>query len=257
MSSDPEHDWVRRMLSDATQEQEPAPDWVAARIEDTLAQLRQEGPPRQGAHGGSTVVEMTPRRHRRWAGVLIAAAAITVGGYSVGASGLLGDLTGGEAESTSAADAGGSARDSAPEAGALLEAPGVASLSSGSLRADARLLARELSGGAASDSAGELSAPPQVQGEAAEEARDGLAEAQEGLASKGAAGAGEDDEAGRAAVAAPCSPLATSVRGILSPVTFDGAPATAVVRSLDDGRTRVQVWSCDGTRRLAQVAVRP
>ena len=72
-----EHDAVRRLLADARAD-EPMPPEVTARMDDVLAELRRE------QTGSGTVTTLPAPHRRRTAGVLlVAAAAIVVGGVSV------------------------------------------------------------------------------------------------------------------------------------------------------------------------------
>lgn len=251
------HDWVRRVLAETGARPEPAPDWVARRVEETLGTLREEHPP--GSAGA--VVQMTPRRHRRWAAGLLAAAALAVGGYSLSATGVLGGTGSGGAESVTAGDAaagdaGGGTADRKPA--------GVPALSSESLRADARVLAADPVT-AVTGNGEELAGLPAPVPEAARDDRlqqggdservqqDYSAQAESQDAASSAAGKQREPRASLDLCASP----PRSVPGTRRAVTFDSQPATAVVRRLDDGRVMVQVWACESARRLAQVTVRP
>ncbi len=240
-----DHDWVRDLLAEAGSEHERAPDWVNRRIASTLEELAAEparpalleDPEDPEDPEVAEVTVMTPRRQRRWGVALLAAAAITVGGYSLGATGVLGGVTGGEADSasTGAGTTQGQA-DAAAEAGE--PDAGAAVLSSQSLRVDARDLARDLS----------------LRPEAPLEAPLDALSAEPGSD----AGAAGTDSTGAATRELPdCEPPPAAVRGTREAVRFDGEPATATVRRLDASRTRVQVWSCAGDAKVAQVTVRP
>lgn len=251
--SDDEHDWVRRMLADAGRSPEPTPDWVSARIEETLDELHAER-----ASTPAEVVEMTPRRHRRWGAALLAAAAVAVGGYSIGATGVIGSVSGGSSEESSATDAGAeSGASAAPEAGSP-ETGDVVALSSATLRADARTLARDLPAALlAPDAVDAL--PGSQQGEVTQDDAGG-AWAEESTEPDRTGGDPLVESSTRGAVGAgvgSCDAVPVSLRGSRRAVTLDGEPATAVVRRVEGGRARVEVWSCNGSRRLAQVTVRP
>jgi hypothetical protein len=237
-----EHEWVRRMLAEAGRTPEPMPPDVAARldrvVQDSVAEttpdpsvmdsssVRSESP-----RPDSGVVAMTPRRHRRWAGALLAAAAVTVAGYSVTATGLLDDVRGGTGESRTVGDAAGgdapaseTSGDSAPEAALGVDpTAGVPALSSARLRRDAaRLLPTE---------------------------------AERSRSSAQGQGATADAPPG-AAEQAGCVPPPAGVRGRRTSVTLDGRPATAVVRAARSGaRAVVEVWDCDAPSRLARVVL--
>ena len=253
---DDDHDWVRRVLAETGARPEPAPDWVGRRVEETLDSLREERP----YDSAGVVVEMTPRRHRRWAAGLLAAAAVAVGGYSLGATGVLGEIGGGGAESVTAGDAAAGDAGSDTAAG---EPAGVPALSSQSLRADARLLVSE-EPTATAGSGEELAGLPAPVPEAAEDGalqpggdsergqRDHSAQAE----SQDASSTATKQREPRASLDRCASPP-RSLPGTRRAVTYDSEPATAVVRRLADGQVRVQVWSCESPRRLAQVTVRP
>ena len=254
---DNDHDWVRRVLAETGARPEPAPEWVGRRVEETLDLLREERP--DDSAGG--VVEMTPRRHRRWAAGLLAAAAVAVGGYSLGATGVLGEIGGGEAESVTAGDAAaGDAGGGAGSDTAAGEPAGIPALSSQSLRADARLLVSE-EPTAITGNGEELAGLPAPVPEAAQDGRlqqdysgqTGSAQAESQDATSSTAG----QQRGPRASLDRCATPPRSVPGTRRAVTFDSEPATAVVRRLADGQVRVQVWSCASPRRLAQVTVRP
>jgi hypothetical protein len=185
---------------------------------------------------------MTPRRHRRWAAGLLAAAAVTVGGYSVTATGLLDGVTGGGGEQAASDAAGGDSSVSgagpkAPEADAGDTAStALPSLSSQTIRRDAAELAREVA-----------PAPPELRAES------------EGTSTQGfGTGATEDRTApqpGGDPATAECRQPPGRIPGRRLSVTFDASAATAVVHPRDAGRVLVQVWSCDGPVLLARVLV--
>jgi hypothetical protein len=244
-----QHDWVRRLLAETGDSPEPMPADVAERLDRVVAGLagspREPGDP-DAVHGpvtdpattpGGTVVPMTRRRHRAWGAALLAAAAITVGGYTVTATGLLGDVTGAGAESAGSSDAGGGQESAADGLATTEEGPASASdggrddadadasqvrtLSSATLRRDATALARAAGGDLA-----------------ALEGRGGVREE-------------KADAAGRGS----CVPPPGGVQGTRLRVIYDGQRATAVLRPAAAGRTDVQVWACDAPVRLARVTV--
>ena len=239
-----EHDWVRRLLAETGDSPEPMPAEVADRLDRVVADLSPlsgaddqtttdrpdsgatTGPPRPGE-----VVPMTRSRHRTWGAALLAAAAVVVGGYTVTATGMLGDVTGADSESATASDAGGeSSEESAAEglAGGEEQAPPVQgdrlpTLSSDTLRRDAAALAR---------ASGADTAALRAQGDDTD-TRD------------------QRSATGRAR----CVPPPASLQGTRVRVTYDASPATAVVAPASGGRTVVQVWACDAPVRLARVLV--
>src|SRR5689334_10273983 len=107
-----EEDEVSRLLGDAGGPVPTPPD-VVARLDSTLADLvaEREGSEhpdeRPDERAAATVTPLAVRR-RRWPKVLLAAAAVVVGGYGVGAA-VTGSMSGsGDASSS----AGGAAADS-------------------------------------------------------------------------------------------------------------------------------------------------
>jgi hypothetical protein len=228
-----EHDWVRRLLAEAGQESPRVPADVADRLDRVLGELAQEG-----GSDGPLVVPIAPRRRRRWAAALLSAAAITVGGYSVAATGVLDDLAGGadSAESVDSVDSADSAESAAAgdqtperrarEGAAVAGSPSVPALSSGSLRQDARRLVRDVLPATTPRNQPGTTAGPSETGDALVQPRGGR-----------------------------CVPPPPGVAGLRRAVVLDGAPATAVVRPSVGGRALVQVWSCDSPVRLARVVV--
>jgi hypothetical protein len=95
-------DQVRRLLADA-RHTEPLPEDVAARLDDTLADLRADRPVR------SAVTDLAAARRRRRARNLLiaAAAAVVVVGLGIDQLGDL-QMSGGGDDAASSADAGGS-----------------------------------------------------------------------------------------------------------------------------------------------------
>ena len=250
-----EHDWVRRLLADEGQAPEPMPPDVAARLDRVLDEQAAAPGTTEPVHeaaavddaGDPRVLPMAGRRQRRWAGALLAAAAVTLGGYSLTATGLLEGLAGGAgSDSTSAESAGGSTLDSADGAtggrqesevapgsgadtGADLLATGAAALSSDTLRRDA---ARLVSADAAR--------PYPADGDGSRGSR--------------------TPERSSSATSSPrepagCVPPPAGLPGARVTVSLDGRPATALLRRAGDGRTVVTVWDCASTSRLARLVV--
>ena len=252
MSDD--HDWVRRLLADAGQSPEPMPPEVADRLTRVLDELAADhdragtephGPTLQPESTGNPVVAMTPRRQRRWAGAVLAAAAVTLGGYSLTATGVLDGLTGGAESASSADSAGGRALadeegPDAPVAGSGaesevqpaessdggsrardLEAPQATALASSTLRRDAARLV---------SAAGSLQQDRGTPGQ----------------------GSLESPATGTQG----CVPPPGGAPGTRTAVTYDARPATAVLRRVPGGRVEVQLWDCGSPTRLARVVVR-
>jgi hypothetical protein len=165
---------VRRLLADAGGPVPTPPD-VVARLDATLARLvaerdaeeRSEGPAEgsaESAPGPATVTPLAVRR-RRWPKLLLAAAAVAVGGYGVGAA-LTGSMSGEDASSSAGgsgvaedrAEAGGSASSGGADSSAggsgkgMLEASGrVLRLSSADFDAEVARLARRAPTASAQD----------------------------------------------------------------------------------------------------------
>ncbi len=228
------------------------PDDVSARLDAVLADLAAEREPAE-----ETVhlpVPMTPRRHRRWAGAVLAAAALTVGGYSLAATGLLTGVAGGSdsgdavtAEATD--DSADALEDGAPGApGGRDQAVGgvqVEELTSQTLQEDARRLAADrLPVAAAPLGDGDGSRPESDQSVGNDASQRSAAKAQQGEAQQA-----------EAQPVRRCTPPPDRIRGVRTPVTLDGVPATAVIRAQTDGAAVVQVWSCAQRLRLASVLV--
>ncbi len=118
-----QEDQVSRLLAAASGPVDMPPD-VAARLDNVLADLQQE-------RAATDVVEL--RARRRWPRLLLAAAAVVVGGYAVGTVASQGTLSGSDS-----GDAGAASDSSSPQEDMLLaEEP------------------TELDGGSTSDSDGE------------------------------------------------------------------------------------------------------
>ena len=226
---------VRRLLADAGGPVPTPPD-VVARLDATLSRLVAE----RDAEGTeqATVTPLAVRR-RRWPKVLLAAAAVVVGGYGVGAA-VTGTMAGGEADSGSAgagvADSQAEAGDSASSGGAdsfarepskgTLEASGpVQRLSSADFDAEvSRLVVRtptadapknQTDGGAVADS--ELKAVRKARGR--------------------------------------CAAPPSRARDTWYVVRYDAKPATLVVGPERGGVVRARVFSCDGTTLLRDSTV--
>lgn len=129
---DAEQEQVSRLLA-AAAAAEPMPPDVASRLDATLAELVAE---REGAAGptappqthqkdadpdpGGSVTPLTALRRRRWPGLLVAAATVSVLGLGVG--NLLGQAgQGGAGDSAVTADSAGEALEEAPPSRSLVE----------------------------------------------------------------------------------------------------------------------------------------
>ena len=94
---------VARMLADAAGPLR-MPDDVVARLDGVLADLERE----RSATAGAEVVVVELRARRRWPRVLVAAAAVVVGGYAVGTVATQGTLSGSDDGMGAAYDSAGS-----------------------------------------------------------------------------------------------------------------------------------------------------
>lgn len=247
-----EHDWVRRLLAEAGHPDETMPPEVADRLDRVLDELSGSGAdvaPRPAVEPGSPaadVVPMTRPRQRRWAGALLAAAAITVGGYSVAATGVLGGM-GGDAESATAGDS---------SAGAALDEdtpPHAAEAAPGGAGSDDRATTGEGTGTATEEAVPALSSTSLRRDAArlvADDGRRASLRLQPGDEVQDLQGA-----SAQASGSTACLPPPAGVLGREVAVTYDGAPATAVVRRTSRGRADVQLWACDSPARLARVVV--
>jgi hypothetical protein len=226
---------VRRLLADAGGPVPTPPD-VVARLDATLSRLVAE----RDAEGTeqATVTPLAVRR-RRWPKVLLAAAAVVVAGYGVGAA-LTGTTAGGDADSGSAAggvadsqaEAGGSATSGGadsfarePSKGTLDASGPVVRLSSADFDAEvSRLVARTPTANAPED-----------------QTDDGSVTKSELRATRQARGR--------------CTAPPSRERDTWHVVRYDGTPATLVVGAERDGLVRARVFSCDGTTLLRDSTV--
>ena len=260
----PDDAFVRGLLGEVGREPEPLPDDVAARLDDALADLVAE---RRGAEPAVVVpLDRARQRRRRGVGLLVAAAAVVVGGYGVTTAGL---LQGSGEMATSADDAGAGAAEDSGGGEADPTGPGAFPLSSGSLRADARALVTSdpapyarLHRATASVGTGRVTGPEELDGDLpAPQVPDGQTLDNGGYGLDG----------GAAGVPTPAAEVPTTVGRCTDPlvprrltrlaVTYDGVDATAVLRPLSpaaDGtrRVRVEVWDCAAPLRLVAVVVR-
>jgi hypothetical protein len=259
-----EHEWVRRLLAEAGSGDEPMPPHVINRLEATLARLEPqraeratEGAGHETGHEADDqvgqVVPMTARRHRRWGAALLAAAAITVGGYSLVATGVLDRGASGASGADSADSAaggdtaladeepGGATAESAEGPGGVESPPGV----EGPLAATTDIPV--WSSATLPRDAAEL-----VQGTRAALRDEGLTPDQ-GTPEQSAPGLTTEDLA--ASRDRACLPPPPAGGGTRHPVTYDGEPATAVVREGTTGASVVEVWSCEAPTRLGRVVV--
>lgn len=209
---------VRALLASARHD-EPVPDHVAARLDATLAQLRDAGVSSVASSVASSpvvgdpapVIDLASRRRRRVAGALVAAAAVVTLGVALPQALPRGGNDSGTAAQTAESSAAGQDRtfaEDSPSAGSRLR--------SNPLRKDEPAPAQ--SGPLA------VAVPALTSGP-------GLAERVVALR----------DQAGRGP--APCAAGRTPRRWL--EVTLDGAPATLVFRPARGATQRVEVVPCD------------
>ncbi|SDS87893.1 hypothetical protein SAMN04488570_2930 [Nocardioides scoriae] len=231
--TDPDERRVRDLLADlgsgGAHAPGPVPADVAARLDaaldPALDAALDAGPAASGTPASSgadaTVTPLQGRRPRRRAGLLAAAAAVVV---LVGGGALVlgrGDPLGG---------AGGSSQSSAD--------------SSGSSRSDAGSEA----GSDGGSTGGSSEQPEAARGGVPDLGADTLRRDVRRLVDADRStlrGAGPDTGLDQTGCAAPDRP------GRARAVTLDGTPAVLLVRTLPDGTTAAQVWSCEGDRVLA------
>lgn len=236
---------VRRALA-ATQPVEGLPAEVADRLDATLAGLVAERAAGQTRPEPGAVTSLEERRRRRWPGVLVAAAAVSVLAYGVGTTLGGGGLSGGSAESTAARDqtfsGAGDAGSADGEAEGAPEEPGdLVTDRGGSLADDAQADGRALLvAGTVRLHRGSLRAEV---GRLVQDAAV-LARAPASDADKPRDGAGFLD------VRCQQPDLARGDR--LAAVRLDGRRATLVVRKAVGGTRVAEIYSCgNGSDRLA------
>lgn len=252
--------FVRDLLAEVGGEPAPLPDDVRARLDRTLADLvgeRDQGAGPAEALPAPLELDRARRRRRRFTQGLVAAAAVTIGGYSLVATGVLGGALGG-ADSGDAATAGSAAEGSGDpgDSGGSAESPTAVAgagaafpLSSGSLRADARALTDADPGAYLAPAP----APQLAEDRTGAELDAGGSPSSDGpLAEDGARTSRRD---------VPCVDPPAPARLPRYAVTFDGVPATAVLSPVPadatgTSRVRVEVWDCGLPTRLASVVVR-
>lgn len=196
-----QQDWVRRVLAAAgTEPSEHLPEEVASRLDAVLSRLEAGKSPE---HAETTRLDS---RRKRWPGVLVAAAAVSVLGLGLGNLVAGPDAeqstTAGVAEDRTAPEGGDSdAGDATSDSTGLRESDGPARLRSSSLAADLQRIA-------------ELSLARPV------------------------------EESGGTWEGACVQPAADPGDAWLS-VRLDGAPAVLVLRSPAGGRRTADIFTCD------------
>lgn len=242
---------VQRMLADAGGP-EPMPPEVAARLDDVLLELAQGRAQGSTSTAGDAVVEL--RARRRWPRLLLAAAAVVVGGYGVGTVLTQGTLSGSETpESAMSTESGGSDTLLADEE------PGRGQLRRDDDRTSGQVEERQAnkveSPGDALDLAPE--ATTRVQGYSAllagrvrlrsDELETDVRRALRVLDREPTATLDQRtaDAERRATSGCPASPLSGRERAL--PVRYDGERAVLVAGPERDGVVEVTVHDCSGT----------
>ena len=243
---------VARMLADAAGPLR-MPDDVVTRLDGVLADLERE----RSATTGADVVEL--RARRRWPRVLVAAAAVVVGGYAVGTVATQGTLSGSDDGMSAASDSAGSDGGSSSA-----DQPGATS--------------QEDSG---SDAAAEeppdgLSAPEAASGQGTDGGSDTRSERTDAMVLRTVRLSSDSFDVGvrRALRVLETHPYRRNVlKGLATgdttcptpelgrrdrylPVRYDGEEAVLVAGPEREGTVEVTVWSCAGDE-LDSTLVRP
>ena len=210
---------------------------VAARLDDVLADLEKERA--DGAEAAEPPGQVVELSRRRWPRLVLAAAAVVVGGYSVGSVVIEGGLSGGADTATSdtAADGGGAMersrtrgpRDEGAEFGA--DQDGGRSESPQSGAGDAGRLETALVTG-------------RPVGLAPDRLDPGVRRALEVLERQRPARTGSSDTRSEGRTC-PAPELGEGERALR--VRYDGEPAVLVAAAPEDGLVEVTIHGCDGT----------
>ena len=222
---------VRRLLADA-RHSEPMPTDVAARLDRVLAELgsRPEGTRLEPAPRAS-VTELASRRRHRAATLLVAAAAVVAVG--IGVDRVIDHEPTGSASST-AAESGGSVRDSAPSSQGRLPRGSGAATNSATDSLQYRLAGI---------------APVRVRADhfAADVARARLA--------VDAAVVNDESQKSGSRAALPGCTVGTWGRGTYVPVRYDGHPAVLVFRKPGGDTQVADLFGCGGDQPLRSITL--
>lgn len=278
---DPSYDDIRALLRDS-RETGPLPDYVAARLDSTLAELRGNAP-----EPAAPVADVVPLRRRvSRPRLLVAAAAVIIVG--AGGSGIAITLANQKSDvpaSATSVPAGGASRHSpmAPQVKGLAPIPSSPGphVLNGQLDA---LAAQPVGAFTTADFASQAAAYAQtanltyataegnVNGTSSGSSPGSNSGSGGGASTAGGASAGTGSgTVGSPAQASPPVPgalppvasskslapcVAPNVPGAqLVPITLDGNRATLVLHPASHGKQLVEAWSCDGTRVLASATV--
>jgi hypothetical protein len=256
---DPAHDEIRRLLADA-RVTDPIPADVSARLDATLASLREQA--REEAGAPANVV---PLRRRLGPALVAAAVIVVVGGGGVGIAQLAGSGTGGSADKAAGRsvaadeDGSGTTSGSAPQPADPESAPQVSGLAAKALphlttarfgQGVSRLMRTSYG---TLDTRSPQPTTPQTD---APKALDNLAQgylvpaAPPVTATPPSAATGDYLDRGALACAGPDVPDA-----VVWPASLDGALVALVFRPPTADAQVVEAWSCDGAALLASVTV--
>lgn len=234
---------VSRMLADAAGPV-PMPAEVAARLDEVLAGL-------EGDRATTQPQVLPLAARRRWPRVLLAAAAVVVGGYTVGSVATQGTLSGSESSSAGDAAVAGAA-EKAPTDSLLVDEDGAASQStedtpaSGSERRDARST-KNPSESLSAQGYADRRLPVRLRSDRLDA---GVRRALRVLE----AGAGTELTSQAADRTCPGPELSERERSL--PVRYDGDAAVLVAGPELSGTVEVTVYSCDGDE-VDSTLVRP
>lgn len=255
---DPSFDEIRRLLAEARTD-EPVPDDVAARLDATLAGLREE-----------RLAPVVPLRHRLGRVLVAAAAVVAIGAGGIGIAQL--DRDAGSADRTSSADkaAGGAETGDDSVTGAAPEVAGSKALdllgkaaprlSSAHFAADAARTMRALAvhdtkgtvdGSAATPSAGTATQTPDQDSPTSGPPSAAQLRAP---AVTGTPAPLERHEAALTQSLATC-PGPVAPQAVTVPATLDGALVALVFRPPTAVGQVVEAWSCDGGSLLASASI--
>lgn len=253
---DPGFEDLRGLLAE-TRVTAPIPGDVAARLDATLATLRDE---QQARREDARVVVL----RRRVGRVLVAAAAVSVIG--AGSYGLVHSGQGSNSDSAASSTGGQADADKAAplapqevqRSGSAPDAltPGVASLRSAHFARDAAAAMRSLSNLTAAQVAPSAPVPVATPSDSAESGGDYLAKGSKAAEAPPVTATPEPltDEPTHLQSAAACT--GPSAPGAVTlPATLDGVPVALVFRPPTASGQLVEAWSCDGASLLDSATV--
>ena len=205
------------------------PDHVVARLDATLADLVQ-------AERDTAVAPVVPlATRRRWPRVLLAAAAVVVGGYAVGTA-VTGGSFSGDSASSGAADsaAGGASEERATDQDALPAPDGAGA-------------GEDADGGAASEPEERELSATRMTAAAFSLRPDRLEEDVQRILDRSSSRRGLLSSADTASTSVRCGPPSLERGDSWAPVRYDGTRAVLVTGPASDGEVPATVYGCDGT----------